>query len=236
MAFNLAQFNINPFNVQGGHVKWIRADGSETVNAFIGSALQIYVLAIGNERVDESTAGAPTYFMEAKGAETVSELVAKGQPTVLLYPNYFETIEAESDISAEITPYPIFSEVVDSETSLGANISASAELSETVDSETNLGANIYPQNVEGFELVSESASLDIIDTLTCMLTTSLAPGQRIIIDAETYTVLLDGENAIEIQSGDWIDELNRSTTDIMIGAASGVSNLTARIIYTERYL
>ena len=236
MAFNLAKYNLNPYNVQGGHVKWIRADGSETVNAFIGSALQIYVSAIGNERVDESTVGAPTLFATAKGFETVSELVAKGQPTVLLYPIYLESVNAEIDLDAEITPYPAFVENVGSEIILGADAYLNAELVENIGAETSLGANIYPQNLEGFELISESASLDIIDTLTCLLTTTLAPGQQIIIDADSYTVLLDGENAIDIQSGDWIDELNRSTTDIMIGAASGVSNLSARLIYTERYL
>lgn len=235
MAFNLAQFNLNPFNVQGGHVKWIKASGSETVNAFIGSALQIYASAIGNERVSEIIAGEPTKFIRAIGAETVGELVANGQLTVLLYPTFGEAVGAEIDLSAEIMPSAVMGEVVEAETELGSDIYPVVTGSETVDADTVLGAKIYP-TAEGFELVSESASLDIIDEKVCLLKTTLKPGHRIIVDADTYTVLLDGENAIEIQSGEWIDELNRDTVDIVIGAASGVNNLSARLIYTERYL
>ena len=235
MAFNLAQYNLNPFNVQGGHVRWIRADGSETVNAFIGSALQIFASGIGNERVDEQTAGEPARFLIANGTETVGELVANGQLTVLLYPTFGEAVGAEIDLSAEITPAAVMGEVVDAETDLGADIYPTASGSETVDADTALGSNIYV-TAEGYELVSESASLDIIDEVVCLLKTTLKPGHRIIVDADTYTVLLDGENAIEIQSGEWVDELNRETVDIVIGAASGVANLSARLIYTERYL
>lgn len=235
MAFNLAQYNLNPFNVQGSHVKWIKALGSETVNAFVGSALQIYTSAIGNERVSEQIVGAPTKFFRGKGTETVSEAVAEAQPTVLLYLLYRENVGNEIDLSAEIAPPVIADEVITAETDISADIYPTAEMGETVDADTMLGADIYTEP-EGYELISESASLEVIDEKVCVLTTTLRPGQRIIVDAETYTVLLDAENAIEIQSGDWIDELNRDTVDIVIGAASGVANLTARLIYTERYL
>lgn len=235
MAFNLAQYNLNPFNVQGGHEKWIRALGSETINAFVGSALQIYTSAIGNERVSEQIIGAPTKFFRGMGTETVSEAVADATPTVLLNLLYREYVNAEIDLSTEITPPVIMSEVVTAEAYLSTDIYPTAEMAETVDADTMLGADIYTEP-EGFELISESASLEVIDEKVCVLTTTLKPGHQIIIDAETYTVLLDGENAIEIQSGDWIDELNRDTVDIVIGAASGVANLTARLIYTERYL
>lgn len=235
MAFNLAQYNLNPFNVQGGHVKWIKALGSETVNAFIGSALQIFASGIGNERVSSQIAGEPTKFFRAKGTETVSEAVADATPTVLLNLFYREFVNAEIDLSAEITPPVIMSEAVTAEAYLSTDIYPTAGMAESVNADTMLGANVY-LSPEGFELISESASLEVIDEKVCVLTTTLKPGQRIIVDAETYTVLLDGENAIEIQSGDWIDELNRETVDIVIGAASGVANLTARLIYTERYL
>jgi hypothetical protein len=235
MAFNLAQYNLNPFNAQGGNVKWIRANGSETINSFIGSALEVYVLGIGNERVSEEITGAPTKFIKAKGTEKISELVANGQVTVLVYPVFEESVWSEIDLSAEVMPPAVLSEVVTAEPYLGADIYPVITGSETVDVDALLRANIY-LSTEGFELVSESASLDIIDRKVCLLTTTLAPGHMIVIDADTYTVLLDGVNAIEIQSGEWIDELNRDTVDIEINAASGEANLSARLIYTERYL
>ena len=79
-------------------------------------------------------------------------------------------------------------------------------------------------------------SLEALDLAICYLTVTLKPGSTLIIDANNYNILLDGENAIELQSGDWLDDLDRETVDIAIGAASGVSGLSASILYTERYL
>ena len=235
MAYNLARFNISPFNVQGGHVRWIKADGGETINSFIGSALQIFVSGIGNEKISEQTAGTPTNYLSAKGNETIAETVVEAQPTVLLHPEFRENVNYEIVLSAEITPPVNTVETVTAEINLGADIYPTVTGSETVEVDADLTTDTYFTG-EGFELVSESASLDVIDRKVCLLTTTLRPGQSIIIDADTYTVLLNGVNAIEIQSGDWVDELNRDTVDIVISAAAGEANLSARLIYTERYL
>ena len=235
MAFNLAQFNINPFNIAGGNVKWIKATGNEYISASVGSALQIFIQAYGNERVSEDVVGVPARFIVASGRESIAEGVTRAQPTILLYPNYRENVTAETDISAVITPNAVLSEVIEPDIILAADAYLSAIGSEEITEEVEIAADTY-LSAEGFELISESASLEVIDTKTCILTTTLKPGERIVIDADSYTVLLNGENAIEIQSGDWIDELDRNTTDISLKAAAGVSYLSAHIIYTERYL
>lgn len=235
MAFNLAQYNINPFNVAGGNVRWLKATGNEYITTAIGSALQIYVQAYGNERIGEESSGASTKFIRAVGSESVAELVTRGQNSILLYPRFSEVVREEATISAIIMPTATGEEKVEAELILGSDSYLSTDFTETVSADVSLGSEIY-LTASGYELVSESASLEIIDTKTCYLTTELKPGDRIVIDADSYTVLLNSENAIEIQSGDWIDELDRSTTDIAIKAASGVAYLSAHIIYTERYL
>lgn len=235
MAFNLAQYNLNPFNVAGGNVRWIKAHGSEYITTSIGSALQIYAQAYGNERIREESNGVSTKYIRAAGSETVAETVTKGQNSILLYLRFAEVVNEETTIAAIIMPTATGEEIVEAETSLGSNSYLTVDFAEAVNADVSLGSDIY-LTASGFELVSESASLEIIDTKICYLTTELKPGERIVIDADTYTVLLNSENAIEIQSGDWIDELDRSTTDIAIKAASGVAYLSAHIIYTERYL
>ena len=235
MAFNLAQFNINPFNVAAGDVRYISAIGQEYISSAIGSAMYIFANAYGNECVSVEIDGASGRFIEVSGTETVSEAVTKGQLTILIYPEFQENVYASSDIAAIITPDAVGEEVVESDIVQNARAYLIAPMLEEVTADTALGAYITP-TAEGYELVAESASLVVLDTKTCMLTVTLAPGQQIIIDADSYTVLLDGENAIQLQSGDWIDELDRSTTNIDIKASSGVENLTGKIIYTERYL
>lgn len=62
----------------------------------------------------------------------------------------------------------------------------------------------------------------------------IPPGSEIRIDSETFRVLLDGENILYAQNGDWLT-LNRDLLYIDIESATGGS-LEGTIIYTERYL
>jgi hypothetical protein len=236
MAFNLAKYNINPFNTAGDRARWYNATGAETVMALVGSALEIYPYAIGNENVRSSLSGLPTHFVSGtEGYETVLAEVGGGQTSIMLESLLRETVTGSADVVANIMPYPVGTEAVTAETSLGAEISLTQNGTEAVTADTSLGADISV-SAEGFELISESASLEIVDMIICSLNVALAPGQKLVIDADSYTVLLDGENAIEIQSGDWIDELDRATTDISVRASAYQANLTSSIIYTERYL
>ena len=235
MAFNRSKFNHLPFNVQSDMVKYLRVSALEEVDAVIGSALNFYPLGIGNERVNETVAGDKGIFITVTGSEVISESVAEAQMTVILFPHFEENVTEETAIAAEIMPVVSGNESVNEDIYLGANYYPVTNFNETVNANTALGAKIYP-DAEGYELISESASLENIDTKTCVLTVTLRPSQVLIIDANNYNVLLNNQNAIEVQSGDWIDELNRNTTDISITAASGVSNLSATILYTERYL
>lgn len=235
MAFNLARYNINPFNVAAGSTRWMNAAGNEYVRASVGSALQIYAEAYGNERVDEEITGIPIRYVTAVGRENVDESAMGSQPTILLYPNFIENVSAVTDVMARIMPRVNFVETLEASAIPGSDVFFSANFVEEIDQETSIGGNTYI-SAEGFELISESASLEVIDTKACVLTTTLRPGERIVIDADSYTVLLNGENAIEIQSGDWIDELDRNTVDISLKAAAGVGYLAAHIVYTERYL
>lgn len=235
MAFNRAKFNHLPFNTQSDMVKWLSVSALEEVDAVIGSALNFYPLAIGYERVDEVAEGMKGKFISAAGTETIDELVAEGQLTVILFPHFEETVTETMTLGADIRPMVSGNENIISNVSLGADIYTKSEADEIVDAVTSVGANIYP-DAAGYELVSESASLENIEFKVCYLNLTLRPGQVLIVDANTYNVLLDNENAIDTHSGEWIDDMNRSTTDITIEAASGSSNLSATVLYTERYL
>lgn len=235
MAFNHAKFNRNPYNTPGELLRWLKVIGVEQVDTSIGSALNYYALAIGNERVSKVIEGTKAYFTEASYTETISENVGEVQMSVILYPTFEENVTEETTIVAEIHPAVSGLEEITDVLVPNANLCLTSDLMEEVDADTALGANFYVL-AEGYELISESASLENVETKVCVLNVTLQPSQVLIIDANTYNVLLDQQNAIDIHSGDWIDELNRNTTELKIGAASGVANLSATILYTERYL
>ena len=235
MAFNRADYNHIPYNVQSGRTRYLEVAGYEKIDAFVGSALFYYPLAIFNENVSRSVQGANGHFFLASGSETIAENVVEGQLSVILYPRFEETVNATTEIVADVKPLAIGTEIVSENIHLSAKIYYVSSANETVEADTALGAIIYPV-VEGYELVTELASLENIEQKTCILTLTLKPGEVLIVDANNYNVLLDNENAIDVQSGDWIDDMNRNTTDITISASAGMNNIEATILYTERYL
>lgn len=63
---------------------------------------------------------------------------------------------------------------------------------------------------------------------------TLPPGGEIRIDSETYRVLMNGDNILYAQSGDWLT-LTRELLYIDIESATG-GDLEGTMIFTERYL
>jgi len=91
-----------------------------------------------------------------------------------------------------------------------------------------------------------TASLKVSEVLTSMLEATsqtterttlqltIPPGGELRIDSELFLVLLNGENALHTQSGDWIN-VSRELLRLIIESASG-GQLRGQLIYTERYL
>lgn len=77
------------------------------------------------------------------------------------------------------------------------------------------------------EAISQTTERTTIDL-------TIPPGGELRIDSELFTVLLDGENALYTQSGDWIN-VSRELLRLIIESASG-GQLRGQLIYTERYL
>lgn len=235
MSYDTGRFDLTGFDVTGGAQRRIVAKGTETVNATVGSALIYHLLAIGYEQVTTSAKGIQALVTAGSGEEVIREIVAEGSLYINPKPNFIETISEDVELGAEIGIPVQYAETINENVVLGAVIAIAGESSETINQNIILGADILT-SAEGFELVSADATSEATETKVCVLDISLKPGERLIIDANNYNVLLNGNNAIWVQSGDWIDELNRNTSEIRIDVAAGLGNILASILYTERYL
>ena len=71
---------------------------------------------------------------------------------------------------------------------------------------------------------TESASFEVV----------LPPGAELRIDSNAFTVTLNGENILYLQSGAWIN-ISRDLLRLDIESASG-GGLSGTLVYTERYL
>lgn len=239
MAYNLAQFNLTAFNA-ASKVKWLMTRFTEDVDISIGADNNTYLNTIYNERVDKQVDGLICKYITSEGAETVDEIVSDMIAVIWMQTTYNEAVDTEVEPSAEVYLTTSYTEQVNNNTHLGQDVYLDAQYEENVDSDTHLGLNLYLET-EGYELISESASLVAIDEKFCYIGTAekpftLKPGKRLVIDAGTYNLLLNGANIIEYHSGEWLDGMNRNTLNIDITASSGLSNLSATILYTELYL
>ncbi len=77
-------------------------------------------------------------------------------------------------------------------------------------------------------------SVYVSSTERTTLQLTIPPGGELRIDSELFSVLLNGENALHTQSGDWIN-ISRSLLRLVVESASG-GRLEGQLIYTERYL
>lgn len=237
MAFNISQYNLTAYNAGSDGVVWLSVIFQEQVTPALGTSLEAYLKAIGNERVatGDMMLGNGVYITTS-GLESVMEGVGYGMSSIVLGEVISrENVSAECTVMSENHLEVSGFEQITRDIILGSDIYPKGSGSEAInaqaitDKETYLIAN-------GYELVSSSATLEAGDIKVCELNITLEPGQRLVVDAINYNVLIDGANAIWAQSGDWIDELARETSSISVTASAGVSNLTASILYTERYL
>lgn len=113
------------------------------------------------------------------------------------------------------------------------NIPASLELADSLTARTEGSKNI-PAPFRASEILTAitEATSQITEQASFQLT--IPPGGELRIDSGLFTVLLDGENALHTQSGDWIN-VSRELLRIIIESASG-GQLQGQLIYTERYL
>lgn len=126
-------------------------------------------------------------------------------------------------------------EAVNQDSHLSSIVQLPTNLREIIETNTVLSSDTFLTG-EILTLVDAICDAENNEILTCNIDVTLEPGETLIIDAATYNVWIDQVNAIYTHSGDWIDEIVRNTRSLVITAASGASNISAKIMYTERFL
>lgn len=201
--------------VVGHQIQFLYVNFSENVTQTTNIVGVTYVSTTGSEEINHAVIRAVTFLKGVTGNEAITQQIGIS-----------DDVKLKATLSEIVSSSAVISQAVNFRDLRG---------SEIVDALGTISQNVK-LDVEGLELVSVTANVDATEEKTCILTITMKPGQRLIIDANTYNVWLDGENVVYIQSGDWIDELNRNTLELAILAASGSNNLNARIVYQERYL
>lgn len=113
------------------------------------------------------------------------------------------------------------------------NVPAPLELADRLTAAA-AGSKNVPALLKGSEVLTSMLEATSQTTERTTLQLTIPPGGELRIDSELFLVLLNGENALHTQSGDWIN-VSRELLRLIIESASG-GQLRGQLIYTERYL
>lgn len=236
--YNLNGFNRSPYNIKPEYnVTWLNCTFAEKITGSFGTASDDYLTINANERVSFEGKVTPVRFQRGTGTETITANVNVDSLFYLTAQTMSEAVTCPVIASSIIVhPEATANVSLTGQLACGFELQLDNTIAETIDADTWIGVIQSLPVAEGYELLSAVTGAEAVTEYVCNLACQLAPGSFIVIDANNYNVLIDGENAIWTQSGDWLDNLNRETMSITIQAASGGSGLTATVLYTERYL
>lgn len=96
------------------------------------------------------------------------------------------------------------------------------------------GSKDIPVPFKASEVLTSMLEATSQTTEQAILQLTIPPGGELRIDSELFLVLLNGENALHTQSGDWIN-VSKDLLRLIVESASG-GQLRGQLIYTERYL
>lgn len=113
------------------------------------------------------------------------------------------------------------------------NVPVALDVVDILSARVSASKNI-PSGMAASEVLTSMLEAISQTTERAVFQLTIPPGGELRIDSELYTVLLNGQNALHTQSGEWI-RISRELLRITIESASG-GGLEGQLIYTERYL
>lgn len=178
---------------------------------------------------------------------------AQGTVSVVSVFSAAERLLATARMSADVVTRAVLSEVLrgsiygqkntpaalavwdalDARTRGSKNVPAPLELADRLTAAA-AGSKNVPALLKASEVMTSMLEATSQTTERTTLQLTILPGGELRIDSELFLVLLNGENALHTQSGDWIN-VSRDLLRLIIESASG-GQLRGQLIYTERYL
>lgn len=231
--FSRDRFNLSRFSLGSqDNIIPIEMTLVEELKQVAGVAIPVETTAFFNDVVRGSLRG-------AIAMKSTFESSASLQCSCAMNANINFLFIAEDAISAIVEGSQNSNIVTTLAEALEKTIYGSKIMSNSASFQDVLVADTYGvKDIKVSHIVNEvlTSMLDASSQLTeiTRIDITLPPGSEIRIDSETFRVLMDGDNFLYAQDGDWLT-LTRELLYIDIESASGGS-LSGTMIYTERYL
>lgn len=234
--YNRGSFNTQRFNLLTGQETELSVKETmvETLDSMVSHGEDIHGMTYCIEQL-----GGEIYVTAADvSLEAILETIGcavKMNPEYALTDNLIESIECVASFGEDCyLPYH-YRESINADVYIGMDTYFAESLQDLIQIGVKAGCNYYDDSKALYEILDCSLSSSVFDYKYITIDVTIPPCGVLIIDSDNYNVLLDNENVIDKQSGDWFDELSRNTFDVTI--ESGVAgSLSGSLLYTERYL
>ena len=231
--FNMARFSLSRFSlgVEGNAIKF---EGlfSDELQSVSGVAIPVLASAFMVDVCQGSVKGTiaiPSAFSSEAGMQAEVGMNAN----ILLPFSFGESARGITVGSRNESISGLWSDALNADVWAGKVMPFGTDLEDRTRTGAFASKNIL-SSLFASEVATTSSSAGKQSTDRTTVTITIPPGGELRIDSDTYRVLLDGENALYAQEGDWI-KLAREVLYLDIETASG-GPLEGSITYQERYL
>ena len=230
--FSFDRFNLSRFSLGSQdntiHIELLLTESLESV---AGVAIPVETTAFFNDILRGTARGAIgiASTFESYAAMNSAALM---QANIIVKGLFGDTLQAMSD-GAQNSIVNVLAD------NLGASSYASADIlwhEVYADALTSLASVVKDILIDPllYEVLGSVSGAGTQSTEQVSVTVTIPPGGELRIDSDTFRVLLNGENVLDKQSGDWL-MLSRDLLYLDIESAIG-NGLSGNLIYTERYL
>lgn len=226
--YSLAQYSVN----QQNKTVEITETFSESMGAVAGAAIPVDFRGRFAETLQGSARGTVSIITRFSAADILTASVRMSADVlarISLYENMLGAAYGQKNIPAAVSGAEVLSGKLYGAKNIPDRLTSEDRLTARVSG----GKNI-PVSVQASEVLTSMLEATSQTTERTAIQLAIPPGGELRIDSGLFLVLLNGENALYAQSGDWIN-ISRDLLRIIVESASG-GNLRGSLIYTERYL
>ncbi len=231
--FSFDRFNLSRFSL-GSQDNTIQIELllTENLESVAGVAIPVETTAFFNDILRGSGRGA---IGIASTFESFAELnsAALMQANIVVQALFENTLYSTTDGAQNSMIVGLLSDALNAKAYASMDILYGEAYAETLTAAADGLKNILVDSLL-YELLGSVSGAGTQSTEQVSITVTLPPGSELRIDSDTFRVLLDGENVLDKQAGDWI-MLSRDLLYLDIESAIG-GGLSGNLIYTERYL
>lgn len=231
--FSIDRFSLSRFSLGAeGNVIQVEGSFSAELQSVSGVAVPVSTSAFMVEVFRGTSRGTIALpFGFDSEAEMQADVTMNAD--VLMWPSFFEDVGSVSFGSRNKNISEFWSDETHSKTWGSKRMHRAFDFAETGTAGSFASKNVI-RSLFGSEFLTVLTDAGKQATDQAIITIAIPPGGELRIDSDTFRVLLDGENILYAQEGDWI-HVAREVLYLDIESATGGA-LEGSITYQERYL